>query len=351
MVPPCPGNAVALPLACPSTTPSQTDFTRVVPVWSTRARWLLSCSLAILLPEGISARRRLGGLSVIAFMKAMRVDSLAADHLTGRNLRTSHATAAAKAGLSPAAVKRARQIAEALGLMTTVEKGRYLTQDERQRTLEETGFWFTKKASTRSLTMSRRWAMETATDHLPRSGSVNFKSSLNCSHQKRSRASAAPRIKNQSTNAPSPEPLPRSIELQRLAAGLERKIFWLANYGHIGRLCSVLAGAGVDHFRWSASGLAAALNAFTEARKWTTPGQVSNPLGYLGFLLGQMSLDDAVEAFNPASRAAAAAQAAEAARTLLEARETPKHRSAVAAGVAQCRLALRTARLSPGVRT
>ena len=346
MVPLCAQKVPAQAQVCTSNRLDGVPPVAEVPTWSTRSRWLLSCSLAALLPEGVKARKRLGGLSVKAFMKVMRVDADTADHLTGRNVRTSHSTCAAKAGTSPALVKRSRQVAECLGLMTTVDRGRYLTQEERQQVLKDTGFGYTKKASTRSLTMSREWVLQTMTDHLPRSGSTMNKSSLRGSNQKRSRASAASRIREENPNKPTP--LPRPLATQKLAAGLERRLFWLAGFGHIGRVCDVLTATGVNASAWTPSSLANALNSFTEQRGWATPHKISNPLAYLSFLLTAAALDDAWEAFNPQSRAREARKATQAAKEALEERKTPEHRNNLRAGIAKLREALKPAKPSFG---
>ncbi|WP_133162953.1 hypothetical protein [Arthrobacter glacialis] len=278
-------------------------------------------------------------------MKVMRVDALTADHITGRNVRTSHSTCAKKAATSPALVKRSRQVAECLGLMTTVDRGRYLTQEERQQVLKETGFGYTKKASTRSLTMTREWAVQTATDHLPRSGSTMNKSSLRGTNQKRSRVSAASRINEEKPTKNTPRPLPRDLSTQKLAAGLERQLFWLTGFGHIGRLCDVLTNSGLNPATWTPSSLSNALNAFTAQRGWTTPHKISNPLAYLSFLLTAASLDNAWETFNPQSKAREAMKSTQAAKEALEARNAPEHKINLRAGIAKLREVLKTSKV------
>lgn len=343
MVPLCPQKVPAHEALCTTSHLDSVPIAGKVPAWSTRSRWLLSCSLAALLPEGVKARKRLGGLSVKSFMKVMRVDALTADHLSGRNVRTSHSTCAKKATTSTASVKRARQVAECLGLMTTVDRGRYLTQEERQQVLKETGFGYTKKASTRSLTMSREWTIQTSTDHLPRSGSTMNKSSLRGTNQKRSRASAASRINEKNPKKKNP-PLPRDLSTQKLAAGLERRLFWLNGFGHIGRLCDVLTSSGVTPSAWTPSSLSSALNGFTAQRGWTTPHKISNPLAYLSFLLSAAALDSAWETFNPQSKAQEAREATQAAREALEARNTPEHKNNLRAGIAKLREVLKASK-------
>lgn len=309
----------------------------VIPSWSTREQWLIGCNLTALSASGVAHRRRLGGLSVHAFMTVMRADAATADHRTGQGVFTSHQTVARVTGLPYSIVKRARQAAEHLGLTVTTDPGRYLSKDERLDSAAATGRTYWRKASTRVLTVSRTLAA-LVTDQLPRRGSKTPISPKRVK-PKRSRVSAANESK-----------IPMSI--RKLAAGLQRDLFWLKNYGHINRLCRLLLDSPKNLETWTTSGLVRALNDAATNRGWKTISTPAKPLGYLRYLL---SLIDPAQSPLTAQEAIKgrmdAARSTESARRRLEYLKSDEHRERVAAGVALCRSAMRRTIKSQAIRT
>lgn len=307
---------------------------KALPVWSSRDQWLLASNLAALSPAGRDYRRRLGGLSVRSFMAVMRVDALTADHLTGKNVFTSHATAARRCGLPHSTVKRARQVAEKLGLTVTTDPGRYLSKDERYEAFHATGRTYWRKASTRVLTISRRMAVA-LTDQLPRRGS-NTSSLPKIVKPKRSRATA------------SKKQIP-PLDTRIFAANLHAEIFWLKNFGHMNNLARLLSSSGLDLERWTPRSLLRALDQTSKDLGWKPLSAPQNPLGYLKFLLGRLSTTTPPPSPEEAAmRRRAAMDATARARQRLEALSSDSHREAVSRGVQMLRDALRASRKANG---
>jgi hypothetical protein len=74
------------------------------------------------------------------------------------------------------------------------------------------------------------------------------------------------------------------LPLQRLAGKLVNEATFLRTVGTRG-ICRALHSAGIDPEWWTAHDVATAMYAAVTERRWTAPAQLTNPLGYLRFLL------------------------------------------------------------------
>lgn len=319
-----------------------------VPVWTNRTSWLLHARFMIRSPKGTQLRRSYGGLSVITFMDIMRTDALTADGPTGRNVYTSHETVSHRTGHSTQAVRRARNIAERLGLAVTVDRGRYLPRRERFLAGRCQTHYQCRKASTRALTMSRLAVAFTASiqgtrtkaaqiGHLPRSGSVMLFSSLKRTHQARERA----RSRTSSTRPTLPTSAAR-----KLAARLAILVPALGRTGHLNALASALERAlGASSIkRWTAQNLLAQLDETMKTQGISRPNVLKNPAGWMTWILSQASLAPPTTADQLNEARQAVIEATRTAKARLEAAVSPEAKAQRAAGIALCRASLKQAR-------
>lgn len=228
---------------------------RVV-AWRSPTSWLAAVHHDVTTQRGEAIRRRHHQIAVWKVLRVAREDATAADHRTGRNVSTAHATVAARAGLSETAVGRARAVLRDLGFSVTVVEGRYLTTAEREAARQHHGGEQRRCASVRDLTMPRHHFRGPRTcgptDYLPRRGSgpLSVQGSSGSPTRALRARGAATRPKDATKKPRSTAPRP-SLGLQRLAAALNQRLPWLAHGRHIGALCAALTAAGVDE-TWTA---------------------------------------------------------------------------------------------------
>ncbi|WP_162564415.1 MULTISPECIES: hypothetical protein [Microbacterium] len=223
--------------------------------WPSAPAWFDAVMDVLRTPDGEAARRR-AKVAPDTLLRVAYADRTAADQRTGRGVATAHETVAAQLGMSSKTVQRARQLLEAMGLAVTVAEGRYLTTTERRQARAKHGGDQVRAASTRALVMPAgyRPPVDAADEnlgavenvYLPPSTGVNSSSHLSERSPRRAHAraskAAAPRrpAKTKSTAAKGLRE-PRSLEVQRLAAGLCRRMPWLDRHGrHVGGLCDLL---------------------------------------------------------------------------------------------------------------
>ena len=248
----------------------------------------MAVNIALCLPEGVALRRRYE-VSLQACLGAAQIDGDTADAATGRNIQTSHRTGATRMarllGLvrSARTFRKARAVFRALGIQKVVDEGRYLTKTERlmaslQRDPNSRRPAQIRKASTRVFTMDKK--LVEMIGHLPRRGSTTPKLTLRSTHQKRARARSA------ALNA--------GLPLQRLAGKLMNEATFLRGTG-TRAICQALQQAGIDPEMWTAHDVATAMYADVQEKRWTAPEQITNPVGYLRFLLSTINVAAHVE--------------------------------------------------------
>lgn len=242
---------------------------------------MVAINIALLSPAGEALRRKYE-VSVRVCMAAARTDAATADSATGRNIQTSHRTGARRMGFTLGLVRssrtyrKARDIIRLLGFQVVIDEGRYLTKTERLqaallRDPNSRRPAQLRKASTRVFTMSQRIG------HLPRRGSTSSKQDLNSSHQKRANA-----------RRPGKQGSLVALPLQRLAAHLVREATFLRSV-HTRTICRALEAAGISPEWWTAHEIATAMYSAVTERRWTAPVLMTNPAGYLRFLLSTIT--------------------------------------------------------------
>ena len=315
-----------------------------VVAWTSGAAWFDALMDALSTQAG-EMHRRAAHVALGTLLRVARADWLSADVATGRGVATAHETVAADLGMCGKTVQRARGLMEALGFSVTIEEGRYLTRAERAAARAAHGGRQVRAASLRALTLPKPAAVENV--QLPRRGE-----GLKTSHLKKyfpTRASArkaaasrplAKKPKYTIGTEPPPD-APRSVAMQRFAAGLvdgdsrdgvsRRRMPWLLNAGregravHIGALCDVLAGAGVDPTRWKPRELVETIDAWHESQgRRTLAGRSHDPLRYFAWQL-RMAFDPARPTPSEEIEIRRSQRAAERARQANE-REEQRHR-------------------------
>lgn len=344
-----------------------------VVAWTSGAAWFDALMDALASPAG-EERRREAHVAAGTLLRVARADWLAADARTGRGVTTAHETVAIALGMSAKTVQRSRALMEALGFAVTIVEGRYLTTAEREAARATHGGHQVRAASLRALTMPKPPAVEDV--HLPRRGEVVGFSPVGEKSPTRAsaRTTAAPRPPARRKRVrPKTEPAPRSIALQRFAARLvdgerrdvaERRMPWLLDgrsgrRQHIGALCDVLAGAGIDPTRWTPRELVEAIDRWhQEHARPTLAGGSRDPLRYFAWQLRQ-AIDPAAPTpseeveIRRAQRAAERAQRAaerDAERARIEAIDQEEVARVIAQMRADMEAERRTRRRRPGGR-
>lgn len=249
----------------PSWRPSHRGLPPTVPVWTSAADWLRRLAIALALPEGARLRHQ-WRVAAATVLDVAAVDARAADHRTGRNLATSHATVARVLGCSTKTVQRARGLIEALGYARTVVTGRYLTAEERRAAHDHHGGRQIRMASTRALTCPRVIHNPTPPGHenvhLPRRGHLTSTSPVDLwSPNARERAKKAAAARRQRKEGGGPRrraPDPPPLTTQRLAAKLIARLPHLGR-GHSWTLCRALIALGITEDGWSVQDILDAL--------------------------------------------------------------------------------------------
>ena len=256
-----------------------------IPCWSSKQQCLVAINVALLSPEGVALRRRYE-VSLSVCLGVARTDADTADSATGRNVQTSHQTGARNMGRTLGVVRSARtyrkvrDILRILGLQVVTDEGRYLTKTER---LQASLFKDPnsrrpaqiRKASTRLFTMSR--FVRYSIGHLPRRGSTVDKPDLKSTNQKRANA-----------RRPGKQGVIWGLPLQRLAGKLVNEVTFLRSV-HPRAICGALDAAGIDPEWWTPYDVATAMYATVTEQRWTAPAAMTNPMGYLKFLLGTIT--------------------------------------------------------------
>ncbi|CAI9411567.1 hypothetical protein [Aestuariimicrobium sp. T2.26MG-19.2B] len=205
-----------------------------LPCWNNAKQWLHNVKAHLETATGETQRAAAKVHSSTVLLVAAH-DAGSADARTGRGVATSHRTVAQAIGCSERQVQRARTLLIVMGFCAVVERGRYLTTEERAQAREHHGHRQLRIASERALVNPHR---ETNV-HLPRRGnqSGNLTSRSDSPRRAQTRAGAAT-TRHQTTQRPS-------LAVQRLAAALVQRLPWLGRT-HIGNVCSALAAANID---------------------------------------------------------------------------------------------------------
>lgn len=241
-------------------------------------------------PQGAASRdvdgSRIATTTLLAFAT---VDLLAADRDTGRNVATSHETAARLATTltgrarpySPKTAQRARTVLQRLGWMVEVSRGRRLTLEECADARAAHGRTQVMAASTRDWIIPDTLLIESIV-HQP-STAVNHATCL--SESTPNRATARPEAGTKQPvrpRRPSSAHGPRfPITTQRFAGELARRLPWL-DLGHVGRICGAVRAAGIDTGRWTVPDLMQALEHVNRelGREQLPAGRMRDPLAW-----------------------------------------------------------------------
>ena len=261
---------------------------RTLPVWTSRPGWLRQ--VEVMLDSEHGRRVRGGSVSVHAVKVVAQIIAEHADSRTGRHVTVSEkeiVTQARRSGqqVSQYQVTRSRRWLRGVGLEVVLQHGRKLSVEEIAAAHAHHGGRQLAVASEVALVSPREVVTQvSATAPLPRSSHLRSLSS--CSGVVTKRACA--RGKRSSTQKPvaarrggSVRPLP----LQRLVAGLVGRCAGLDRGEHLGRLCDVVAGAGIDPQRWSAHDVAEVLDQQGRQRRWDWPDAPTSASGFLRYRL------------------------------------------------------------------
>lgn len=254
------------------------DTVSNIPAWRTRAGWLRALAIALAMPEGRATVKH-EQTSQRAVLAVARLDAETAEHRTGRNVATSHATVAARAGLSVGTVQKCRRVLERMRFMRTVAGGRYLTTEERRAATRLHGGWQIRAASTRVLSLPQ-YAGSYGSGHLARRAlALSPLTSRNNLPTRASARGAAARQKHRKQNEARPA-VP--IGAQIFAAKLRDRIGWLTGNFHTLGIARVLAAEGVVAEQWTVTEFCRALDAAAASSgKPTDWTGIRHPLAYL----------------------------------------------------------------------
>lgn len=242
-------------------------LTPVTPVWWGKTRWLNALGKALESERGRAACSNIAGpnsrrpqsIRPATVMDVAVIEARTADHATGRNVCTSNKTVADILGCCPRTVQRARGVINRLGFAIVVDRGRYLTRDERTAAFEIHGRRQVRCASERALIMPKPMTSENKKVRLPRSGvEVSKETSRFITQAPASRAAGNQAMKQgpqKSAETPS-KPRRRSsqrfdLATKKLAAGLAARLQVLCQGKHIGSLCRILAHHGMNSDGWT----------------------------------------------------------------------------------------------------
>lgn len=250
-----------------------------------RDSWLRAIDLHLGSDEGSAwlRRRRVGRATA---RRVAAADAQAADWRTGRSLRTSHRTCAARAGTDEDTVRKIRRELTRTGYLVAVMQGRHLTGDERREARAIHGRHQVAVASVRALTLPRAVASTIAglvrgcragkrSTPLPRRGQFSSSSrSLELTNARAARARGAHRTQRTTESERT-----RSITAWREAQKLIDRLPWLGRCGHRGRLVDVIAPFVARG--WSSADLIEAIDADNRraGRSAIPAGAQKSPIG------------------------------------------------------------------------
>lgn len=265
-----------------------------VVAWRSSASWLATVYRQLTSRRGLSALKR-ARITRDTVLLVARADARSADFRTGRGVSTSHATVAARLGMSKRTVGTARRLLESLGLAVTVALGRHLSPAERSQAHAAHGGYQQAAASVRALTVPAGIPVPVENFHLPRSGYVLEESHLseNSPTRARGRARAASRQKPSKKKGNQPHRPPRPVEIQRFAWDIARHFGLttpelatpardprdlaqpaggtLHGHRHIGHLCRLLEQHRVTPERYTLDTLRREIDDMLRERRITPP--------------------------------------------------------------------------------
>jgi len=268
--------------------PVEAGLQAKAPCWTSKAGWTTAMAVALDTDESRAlCRGRIRAKVLMAVGKAM---ARFADSSTGRGVTASNGTIGrvaaeilGKASLSGRTVCTARWILAKLGLAVELERGRYLSADERIAAAEHHGGVQLRAGSTWSLILPRHRGMGIFV--LPPRGHRGSKTPSRNNSPKRAQA----RTRRPSAATPREKPRP-TLPIQRLVAELVAKTPALERVRHLGALCRVIEQSDLDTTRWTGRDLVEAINADTKRRGWTFPDQLDNPAAWLRWRLATLDL-------------------------------------------------------------
>lgn len=325
-------------------TPEVTEEGRrlaLVPCWPSRRRWLKLVREALASERGRSARRRNRRVSEVAVLAVALAHARYAESRTGRYCTASLATLAEECGWSKTdRVKSGRRVLAELGLLVHVSFGRHLRAEEIRAARELHGGTQLAVASHVALTVPAEHCTPSTPPTTPRliradrvSGGVprrrrqctplsscGSSTALELAKEQGTSQERQENRRNKPPRRPTVRRTPRPIALQRLAAqvlartsGLDpvsdalkspmsivrRKSSFHLRKQHLGAICDVLNGAGIDPEVWTAAQVCRRLDLYAHSTGLTWPDEITNPAAYLRWRLGQ--LDWSVRPGTPAA--------------------------------------------------
>lgn len=179
-------------------------------------------------------------------------------------------------------------VLEALGLIVTVTRGRYLTKTERREARAFHGGVQLRAASLRALTIPAPAKAVVEIGDLGTPTEVSPLRHVNLwspeSAQARSKAASRPQRRKPRRRKPTERP-PVALYIQKTAAELQSRLPWLRN-SPSWRLNRVLEASAIDWQIWTLSDVLRLLDADAAAHgRSTTPPLIHNPLAFITVLL------------------------------------------------------------------
>lgn len=322
------------------------------PIWSGRTQWQRQVREILNHEEGRNLCRRHHADPERVYAVAVSMASFA-DQRTGRRVTASREVLAERAGVSVTVLKRARRVLVEFGLAREMVRGRFLRTLEQwaaeahhgRKQIKATSVWAllsprsvvlrtTRDRLPQATPPAQRWTRTPAAtneprrprypqsrDHGPQSVALSFSTCTSVKKYKTTRASA----RGQDDSQEQPRE-PRSISLQKAAAGLIAHAPCLDTGEHIGSVCEALRDHYVDPERWSGRDIAVALTEDTRRRGWMWParGSLKHPVRYLRWRLSAIdwSLPSPTERAEAAKRCRDAERHAAALAMVERARKT-----------------------------
>lgn len=250
-----------------------------VPAWRSRETFLAAVDEATARSSWRAPRRA-------SFSRVLGVLAQVADGATGRGVQVSVRTIASRTGHSRGTVFRRLADAREAGLLVDVARGRHTYRAERARASLEVGRRLHRVATIRALTHRPDVVVETPPTPSGVGGSLPSVRLTKRAGRARSSAKRTDRR-------------PRSIAVQRLAAGLvaRRGMAWADGGRHIGALCGVLEAVLPDVGARTPQDVLGALEGRVRARGGVELGrEARDPLAYLRHALAEAVAVGAVPA-------------------------------------------------------
>ncbi len=243
------------------------------PMWTSRAGWLAELAAWLDIEEGRAACAR--KVRPEMFLRVAEVLAASADHSTGRHCAVTNAVVAEAAGCSARTVSTVRRLLrDDAKLAVEVHRGTGCAAAPRS----------VRRPSVWHLVSRREPVDNPAVFHLPPTRRVRRFSHLG---KKSPSDRTRPPRKSNPSKTTARRSAPRPLRTQKLAAGLVARSIGLDTV-HVGQICDVLSGSGLDLDAWTSRQINDALNAHMSTTGLSWPDRIENPAGFLAARLRRL---------------------------------------------------------------